>query len=107
MDLRLSVWMFAAGHMVLRVFLGSHDTLVAVSVPFMMPLCDSDIPMNVPFTFSNKQPLPPAAGFHIPDSYLPLIPVFASRNVTLGGLWNRHVLKRINTDRGRCGFIQN
>jgi hypothetical protein len=51
------VWMFAAGRMVLRVFLGSHDTLVAVSAPFMMPLCDSDIPMNVPFTFSNKQPL--------------------------------------------------
>ena len=56
-DLRLSVWMFAAGRMVLRVFLGSHGTLVAVSAPLMMPLCDSDIPMNVPFTFSNKQPL--------------------------------------------------
>jgi hypothetical protein len=49
--------MFAAGRMVLLVFLGSHGTLVAVSAPFMMPLCDSDIPMNVPFTFSNKQPL--------------------------------------------------
>jgi hypothetical protein len=49
--------MFAAGRMVLRVFLGSHGTLVAVSAPFMMPLRDSDIPMNVPFTFSNKQPL--------------------------------------------------
>ena len=55
-DLRLSVWMFAAGRMVLRVFLGLHGTLVAVSAPFMMPLRDSDIPMNVPFTFSNKQP---------------------------------------------------
>jgi hypothetical protein len=51
--------MFAAGRMVLRVFLGSHGTLVAVSAPFMMPLRDSDIPMNVPFTFSNKQPLHP------------------------------------------------
>jgi len=59
LDLRLSVWMFAAGRMVLRVFLGSHGTLVAVSAPFMMPLRDSDIPMNVPFTFSNKQPLHP------------------------------------------------
>ena len=59
LDLRLSVWMFAAGRMVLRVFVGSHGTLVAVSAPFMMPLRDSDIPMNVPFTFSNKQPLPP------------------------------------------------
>ena len=58
-DLLLSVWMFAAGRMVLRVFLGSHGTLVAVSAPLMMPLRDSDIPMNVPFTFSNKQPLPP------------------------------------------------
>ena len=57
LDLRLSVWMFAAGRMVLRVFLGSHGTLVAVSAPLMMPLRDSDIPMNVPFTFSNKQPL--------------------------------------------------
>jgi hypothetical protein len=57
LDLRLSVWMFTAGRMVLRVFLGSHGTLVAVSAPFMMPLRDSDIPMNVPFTFSNKQPL--------------------------------------------------
>ena len=37
--------------------LGSHGTLVAVSASFMMPLRDSDIPMNVPFTFSNKQPL--------------------------------------------------
>ena len=36
-DLRLSVWMFAAGRMVLRVFLGSHGTLVAVSAPLMMP----------------------------------------------------------------------
>jgi hypothetical protein len=53
------VWMFAAGRMVLRFFLGSHGTLVAVSAPFMMPLRDSDIPMNVPFTFSSKQPLTP------------------------------------------------
>ena len=44
------VWFFG-------FFLGSHGTLVAVSAPFMMPLRDSDIPMNVPFTFSNKQPL--------------------------------------------------
>jgi hypothetical protein len=36
---------------VLRLFLGSHGTLVAVSAPLMMPLRDSDIPMNVPFTF--------------------------------------------------------
>ena len=43
--------------MVLRLFLGSHGTLVAVSAPLLMPLRDSDIPMNVPFTFSNKQPL--------------------------------------------------
>jgi hypothetical protein len=49
--------MFPAGRMVLRLFLGSHVTLVAVSEQFMMPLCDSDIPMNVPFTFCNKQPL--------------------------------------------------
>jgi hypothetical protein len=55
--------MFAAGRMVLRVFLGSHGTLVAVSAPFMMPLRDSDIPMNVPFTFSNKQPLHRQDGF--------------------------------------------
>ena len=46
--------------MVLRFFLGSHRTLVAASAPFVMPLRDSDIPMNVPFTFSNKQPLTPA-----------------------------------------------
>jgi len=59
-DLRLSVWMFAEGRMVLRVFLGSHGMLVAVSASLMMPLPDSDIPMNVPFTFSNKQPLPRA-----------------------------------------------
>jgi hypothetical protein len=61
-DLRLSVWMFAAGRMVLLVFLGSHGTLVAVSTPLMMPLRDSDIPMNVPFTFSNKQALNPGSG---------------------------------------------
>jgi len=41
LDLRLSVWMFAAGRMVLRFFLGSHGTVVAVSAPFMMPLRDS------------------------------------------------------------------
>ena len=51
--------MFPAGLVVLRFFLGSHGTLVAVSASFMMPLRDSDIPMNVPFTFSNKQPLHP------------------------------------------------
>ncbi len=49
--------MFPAGRMVLRLFLGSHGTLVVVSAPFMMPLRDSDIPMNVPCTFCNKQPL--------------------------------------------------
>jgi hypothetical protein len=49
--------MFPPDRMVLLLFLGSHGTLVAVSVPFMMPLRDSDIPMNVPFTFCNKQPL--------------------------------------------------
>jgi len=27
--------------------------LVAVSAPLVMPLCDSDIPMNVPFTILN------------------------------------------------------
>jgi hypothetical protein len=45
--------MFLAGRMVLRLSLGSHGTLVqpaiAVSAPFMMPLRDSDIPMNVPW----------------------------------------------------------
>ena len=41
LDLRLYVWMFAAGRMVLRFFLGSHGTLVAVSAMFMMPLRDS------------------------------------------------------------------
>jgi hypothetical protein len=46
--------------MVLRLSFGSHGTLVAVSAPLMMPLRDSDIPMNVPFTFRNKQPLPPS-----------------------------------------------
>ncbi len=29
--------MFPAGRMVLRLFLGSHGTLVAASTPFMMP----------------------------------------------------------------------
>jgi len=42
LDLRLSVWLFAAGRMVLRFFLGSHGTLVAVSAPFMMSLRDSE-----------------------------------------------------------------
>ncbi len=44
LDLRLSVWLFDAGRMVLRFFLGSHGTLVAVSAQFrkfMMPLHDS------------------------------------------------------------------
>ena len=50
---------FVAGHMVLRLFLESYGTLVAVSAPLVMPMCDSDIPMNVPFTFCNKQPFPP------------------------------------------------
>jgi hypothetical protein len=44
--------------MFLRLFIGSHGTLVAISAPLMMPLRDPDIPMNVPFTFRNKQPLP-------------------------------------------------
>jgi hypothetical protein len=43
--------MFAAGRMVLRLILGLHGTLVAVSAPLMMPLRDSDIPMNVPLRF--------------------------------------------------------
>jgi len=53
-----SLRMFAAGRMVVRLVLGSHGTLVGVSASLMMSLRDSDIPMNVPFTFCNKQPLP-------------------------------------------------
>jgi hypothetical protein len=34
----------------------SYGTLVAVSAPLVMPLHDSDILMNVPFTSCNKQP---------------------------------------------------
>ena len=49
------VWFFG-------FFLGSHVMLVAVSAPLMMPLRDSDIPMNVPFTCSNKQALNPGSG---------------------------------------------
>ena len=48
--------MFAAGRMVLRLFVEVHGTLVTVPAPLVMPLRDSDIPMNVPFTFRNKQP---------------------------------------------------
>ena len=44
---------FVARRMVLRLFLESNGTLVAVSAPLVMPLCDSDIPMNVPFTILN------------------------------------------------------
>jgi hypothetical protein len=50
--------MYVAGRMVLRLFVESHGTLVAVSAPFVMPLRDLDIPMNVPITFRNKQPFP-------------------------------------------------
>ena len=45
------VRMFVAGRMVLRLFVESHGTLVAVSALFVMSLRDSDIPMNVPITF--------------------------------------------------------
>jgi len=48
--------MFVAGRMVVRLFVESHDTLVAVSALLVMLLRDSDIPMNVPITFRNKQP---------------------------------------------------
>jgi hypothetical protein len=51
--------MFVAGRMVLQLFVESHGTLVAVSVPLVMPLRDSDIPMNVPIAFRNTQPFPP------------------------------------------------
>jgi hypothetical protein len=33
-----------------------YGTLVALSAPLVMPLCDSHIPINVPFTFRDKQP---------------------------------------------------
>ena len=41
-------------HMLLRLFLESYGTLVAVSVPLVVPLCDSEIPMKIPFAFRNK-----------------------------------------------------
>ena len=50
--------MFPAGRMVLRLF---HWVAWHAGSCFSAAydaLCDSDIPMNVPFTFSNKQPLP-------------------------------------------------
>ena len=34
-----------------------YGTMVAVSASLVMPLWDSDIPMNVPMTFRNKQPI--------------------------------------------------
>ena len=40
--------------------LRTHGTMVDVSAPFVMPMCDSDILMNVPFTSRNKQPFPHA-----------------------------------------------
>ena len=40
--------------------LRTHGTMVDISAPFVMPMCDSDIPMNVPFTSRNKQPFPHA-----------------------------------------------
>jgi hypothetical protein len=51
-----------ASRMVLRLFLESYGTLTAVSAPLVMPLHfvslhNSDIPMNVPFTSRNKQPI--------------------------------------------------
>ena len=47
-----------ASRMVLWLFVESYGTLAAVSVPLVMPLHDPDIPMNVPITFRNKQPVP-------------------------------------------------
>jgi len=43
--------------MVLWLLLESYGTLGAVSAPLVMPLHDSDIPMNVPITFRNTQTL--------------------------------------------------
>ena len=40
--------------------LRTHGTMVDVSAPFVMPMCDSDILINVPFTSRNKQPFPHA-----------------------------------------------
>ena len=51
--------MFVAGRMVLRLFVESHGTLVAVSALFVMSLRDSDIPMNVPITFRKKTTFSP------------------------------------------------
>jgi hypothetical protein len=51
---------FSSG-MVLWLFLESYGTMVAVSAPLAMLqrllLHDSDIPMIVPMTFRNKQPI--------------------------------------------------
>ena len=51
---------FTAGRMVPRLFFESHDTLLAVSAPLVMPLRDSDIQMNAPFTLRNKNLSPRA-----------------------------------------------
>ena len=91
LDLRLSVWMFAAGRMVLLFFLGSHGTLVAVSAPSMMPLRDSDIPMNVPFTFSNKQPLTPWCKANPKDNGISWW-IGSSPRTTFAGNANAHIM---------------
>jgi hypothetical protein len=41
---------------IMHVLMHVHCTLVAVSAPFVMPLRDSDIPMNVPFTLRINNP---------------------------------------------------
>ena len=45
-----------ASRMLVQIFLESYGTVAAVSAPLVMPLCDSHIPINVPFTFRDKQP---------------------------------------------------
>jgi hypothetical protein len=46
-----------ASRLVLRIFLELYGTLVSVSAQLVMPLHDSDILTNIPFTSCNKQPI--------------------------------------------------
>jgi hypothetical protein len=51
----VAVRVFLRVEKVLWLVLESYDTLVAVSAPLVMPVHDSDMSMNVPFTFRKKQ----------------------------------------------------
>jgi hypothetical protein len=88
-----------ASRLVLRIFLESYGTLVAVSAPLVMLLHDSDILMNVLFASCNKKP---TTGRRRRRNRKSLSAAISGTSVYRGSKRGRRVVRRTRRAKSDC-----